>query len=41
MNTLLSGMVGTKALIYIDDIVIWGAALEEHNQRLVKVFDHL
>jgi hypothetical protein len=41
MNTVLSGLVGTKALIYIDDIVIWGATLEEHNQRLVKVFDCL
>jgi hypothetical protein len=41
MNTVLSGLVGTKALIYIDDIVIWGATLEEHNQRLVKVFDRL
>ena len=33
MNTVLSGLVGTKALIYLDDIVIWGATLEEHNQR--------
>jgi hypothetical protein len=41
MNTVLSGLVGTKALIYLDDIVIWGAALEEHNQRLVEVFDRL
>jgi hypothetical protein len=41
MNTVLSGLVGTKALIYLDDIVIWGATLEEHNQRLVEVFDRL
>ena len=31
MNTILTGLVGTKALIYLDDTVIWGAALEEHK----------
>jgi hypothetical protein len=31
MNTVLSGLVGTKVLIYLD-IVIWEASLEEHNQ---------
>jgi hypothetical protein len=41
MNTVLSGLVGTKARIYLDDIVIWGATLEEHNQGLVEVFDRL
>jgi len=35
----LSGLVGTKALIYLDDILIWGATIEEHNRRLVEVFD--
>jgi len=41
MNTALSGLVGTKTRIYLDDIVIWGATIEEHNQRLVEVFDGL
>ena len=41
MNTVLGGLVGTKALIYLDEIVIWGATLEEHNQSLVEVFDRL
>jgi len=41
MNTVLSGLVGTKALIYLDDIVIWGAMIEEHNQKLLEVFDRL
>jgi hypothetical protein len=41
MNTVLSGLVGTKALIYLDDAVIWGATLEEHSQRLVEVLDRL
>ena len=30
-----------KALIYLDDTVIWGAMLQEHNERLVEVFDCL
>jgi hypothetical protein len=40
MNTVLSGLVRTEALIYLD-IVIWGAMLEEHNQRLIEVYDRL
>jgi hypothetical protein len=40
-NTVLSGLEGIKALIYLDDIVICGATLEEHDQRLVEVFDRL
>ena len=39
MNTVLSGLVGTKTLIYLDDIVMWGVTLEEPNQRLIEVFD--
>jgi hypothetical protein len=34
MNTVLSVLVGTKALIYLDDTVIWGATLEEHKDWL-------
>ena len=41
MNTALSELVGTKTLIYLDDIVIWGVILEEHNQRLTEGFDRL
>jgi hypothetical protein len=41
MNSVLCGLVGTKALTYFDDIVIWGATLEEHNETLVEVFDRL
>ena len=41
MNNVLSGLVGPKALIYLDNIVIWGPILEEQNQRFVDVFDRL
>jgi hypothetical protein len=41
MHTVLNGLVGNKALIYLDDIVIWGATLEGHNEILGEVFDRL
>jgi transposase InsO family protein len=41
MTKVLSGLTGTKALIYLDDIVVWGTSLKEHNDRLVEVFDRL
>jgi hypothetical protein len=34
MTNILSGLIGTKTLIYLDAIVIWGATLQEHNARL-------
>jgi transposase InsO family protein len=41
MTNILSGLIGTKALIYLDDIVLWGATLQEHNERLIEIFDRL
>jgi hypothetical protein len=41
MNRVLSGLVGTKALVYLDDIIVWGANLQEHNAKLFEVFDRL
>ena len=41
MTNVLSGLIGTKALIYLDDIVTWGATLQEHNERLTAIFDKM
>jgi hypothetical protein len=46
IKNVLSGLVESKALIYLEDTVIWGATLEEQNQRLVDFltaygFSHL
>ena len=41
MNSVLNGLEGTKALIYLDDFAVWGALLEECIQRLVEVFEGL
>jgi hypothetical protein len=37
-DNILSGLIGTKALIYLDGIVILGATLQEHNERLIETF---
>jgi len=41
INTVLSGLVGTKALVYLGDIVIWVTTLQELSQRLVELSDRL
>jgi len=41
MNTVLVGMQGIKCFVYLDDIVIYGASLEEHNRRLTEVLERL
>jgi len=37
MNSVLTGMQGLKCLVYLDDIVIYGVSLEDHNKRLEEV----
>jgi len=37
ISELFSDIVGV--IVYIDDLIITGTTLEEHNQRLKKVFD--
>ena len=41
MNTILNGLTWTDCLVYLDDIIIFGRSLEEHNQRLEAVLDRL
>lgn len=41
MNTVLSGLVGIKCLVYLDDVVIYGQSVELHNERLREVFERL
>ncbi|XP_036142872.1 uncharacterized protein LOC118645594 [Monomorium pharaonis] len=37
MNSVLTGMQGLRCLVYLDDIVIYGSSLKEHNKRLEEV----
>lgn len=41
LNCVLSGLQGLKCLVYLDDIVIFGSSLKQHNERLIDVFDRL
>lgn len=38
MNNVLTGLQGLKCLVYLDDVVIFGETLVEHNERLIDVF---
>uniref|UniRef100_A0A6V7JFY2 Reverse transcriptase domain-containing protein n=1 Tax=Bracon brevicornis TaxID=1563983 RepID=A0A6V7JFY2_9HYME len=37
MNSVLAGMQGIRCFVYLDDIVIFEAGLEEHNEKLLEV----
>lgn len=39
MNSVLSGLNSVKCFVYLDDIVIYGYDLKNHNDRLVEVFE--
>lgn len=41
MNSVLAGIQGKRAFVYLDDIVCYGKTLEEHNQNLVEIFKRL
>lgn len=41
MNTALAGLIGIKCLVYLDDIIIYGKNLYDHNEKLVEVFERL
>jgi hypothetical protein len=39
MNTVLRDHMGIRALVYLDDIIVWGATIEETMANLQLVFD--
>lgn len=41
MNSILTGLEGLECLVHLDDIVVLGTNLSEHNQRLSKVLQRL
>lgn len=41
MNIVLSGLQGSMCFVYLDDIVVYGSSLVEHNTKLEAVFEQL
>ena len=41
MNSVFMGLIGTRCFVYLDDVIIFGETLLEHNTRLREVFDKL
>lgn len=41
LNSILTGLQGIKCLVYLDDIIIYGKNLQDHNEKLVDVFEVL
>ena len=38
MEVVLSGLARDGCMVYLDDILVFGRALKEHNDKLAKVF---
>jgi len=41
MNSVLSGLTGTRCFVYLDDIVLYAKSLADHNTKLREVLDRL
>ncbi|XP_036149749.1 uncharacterized protein LOC118647910 [Monomorium pharaonis] len=41
MNRGLKGLIGNNCLVYIDDIIVYGKTIEEHNKNLRILFERL
>ena len=41
MNSVLSGLTGTRCFVYLDDIVLYAKSLADHNGKLREVLDRL
>ena len=41
MFTAMSGLVGTRCFVYLDDIVIYAESIEEHTKKLKEVLQQL
>jgi Reverse transcriptase (RNA-dependent DNA polymerase). len=41
MNSVLSGLTGTRCFVYLDDIVIYAKSLQDHDNKLREVLGWL
>ena len=41
MDNALRGLIGKQCFVYLDDIVVFGSALQDHNKNMIDFFDRL
>lgn len=41
MNSILTGLQGTRVFVYMDDVIVYGSNLKDHNEKLKEVFERL
>ena len=41
MDNAFRGLIGKECFVYIDDIVIFGKTLDEHNVNLIKILERI
>ncbi|KAG0440794.1 Transposon Ty3-G Gag-Pol polyprotein [Dictyocoela muelleri] len=41
MNLVLKGLIGVSCVVYIDDILVFGRNIKEHDENLNKVIERL
>ena len=41
MDRALQGLIGKHCLVYLDDIIIFGTIIQEHNENLAIVLERL
>ena len=41
MNTVLYELKGIKAFVYLDDVIVFGRTVEEHNVNLKRILEAL
>lgn len=39
LNTVLTGLQGIRCYVYLDDVIIFAKDLEEHNEKLIEIFE--
>jgi hypothetical protein len=41
MNRVFLGLMGTRSFVYLDEVILFGESLQEHNERLFEVLERL
>jgi len=41
INQVFVGLLGTRCFVYLDDLILYGETLQEHNARLREILERL